>query len=325
MQYKLPVGNSGCGASTLADLQKNATARTAEEIAAVVTAKNKLNKGLYARALMLKKESGLQLRVPLYLLSPFFNLPEFLWPGKRLMNIELKLNSPSRNIIKEASMTDAYDIQISSTQLDISYCILEESLRRSWYSLIEEQRLIRSFDSIRETHFPMPKSSSVYFIPNCTAFGVSPRYLTIFFNEMDIHTGCYKNKYRYSHENIKSLQVFINGSGHYLNQRMRNLSLTSMEHPDVYFFYERFLLMYPEKARSVSLKQFHSDFFLFVVDISPIDYAADKSALSLVTSSSIDISIEFHSENTKNLVCYVHANHKAIVEMSVSGEILENE
>ena len=307
------------------DLEKKCTKRTAAEISAYVEEQKKFNKGLYERALLLKKgDNGFELRIPLRYLSRFFDL-DFVWPAKRLMSIELKLNPASKNLIKEDSMKDAYDIQIVKIDLDISYVTLEESIRRSWYNLLESEKMVRVFDSVRETHFALNANSSVYFLKNVCPFGIYPRFLTIFFQTEEIHLGKFKNSYHYSSMGVSGLEVYCNGNSHYLNPRLSKLSLDDVASPDVFFFYEKFLYLYPETARSVSLAQFHADFFLFCIDLTPFDHNAPKDSLSLVTSGSIDLTIRMESENKKNLICYVHANHKSIVTVDVSGEILENE
>ena len=106
-------GNSECGIITLDDLEKKCTKRTAEEISAVIKEKNSFNQALYERAKMIKKSSsdGFELRVPLRYLSRFFDL-DMVWPGKHLLSIELKMNPPSKTLIKEETMTDSYDVQI---------------------------------------------------------------------------------------------------------------------------------------------------------------------------------------------------------------------
>ena len=308
---------------TIDDLEKKCTKRTAEEISALIDAKNKFNWGLYQRAMLLKKgDDGFQARVPLRYLSRFFDL-DMVWPAKRLLSIEMKLNPASKILIKEDSMKDSYDIQICKIELDLSYVTLEESIRRSWYNLLEQEKMIRVFDSVRETHFSLMANSSVYFLKNVCPFGIFPRFLTIFFQKEGVHLGKFLNSYHYSSMKISALEVYCNGSPHYLNMRMKSLDISNSTSPDVFFFYEKFLFLYPDTARSISLEQFYNDFFLFCIDLSPLDPSAGSDSLSLVTSGSIDLTVKMSETNTTNLICFVHANHKSVISMDVTGEVLD--
>ena len=334
LQYKLPTpeeNNSGAGTAILAEMEKSGVKRTAEEIEQIMLKIKNFNQGSYDRALILKESAntGFTFRVALSFLHPFFCL-KMLYPQKRLLSIELKLNDSSKTIVKAESDNTKYRISIAEAYLDLSYCTLESSLRAKYYELISQEKLMRSFPLIRETHFAIKSGQTLFYLANVCAYGVQPTHLTVLLTEEDRHLGNHAPRFVYKHQNVKSMQFFRNGSPHFLNSRLNSMDLTSITSKDVFFLYEEFLNLYPRAAESISLAKFHSDFFLYCIDLSAAPPGMRKDAdgnqnLSLITSASVDMSLEFHSATTKNLIIYVFAHHNSIASFGPTGEMADDD
>ena len=183
---------------------------------------------------------------------------------------------------------------------------------------------MRSFPVTRESHHTLTKGNSEYRIANVQPFGPIPKRLTLFLLDEDSHNGSFTNRYVYKPFNLSQLQVYTNGVPSYLNNRLQSLDLSKITNKDVHFFYQKFLDCYPDSAKSISLLQFFHQFFLFTIDLAPVDFTANKDAMSLISTGSIDISLKFHPTNTKNLVVYVHSLHHTTITFSATGEIISN-
>ena len=334
MQYKLPTesqNNSGCGTAVLAEMAKSATVRTADEIEALETKMKNFNEGSYERALILKESAtgGFTFLVNLSLLHHFFNL-DILYPQKRLVSIELKLNDPSKTLIKAASDTEKYRLSVVEAHLDLSYVTLEAAIRSRYYELISQENLMRTYPLTRETHFSLKSGMKIYYLPQCTAYGQSANFLTILLTEEESHIGNYSNRYVYKPHDLKTLNLFRNGGPHWLNAHMSGMDLSRKTSKHVYHLYKEFLSMYPKTAESVSLSKFFSDFFIFCVDLTAVPPEMrkqddGKQNLSLITSTSLDLSLEFNKATTKNLIVHVISNHYSVASFGPTGEIIVNE
>lgn len=266
---------------------------------------------------------GMEMRVPLFMFSEFFNLDIF-YPAKRLMNLEFTLNRPAKNLIKQPSDTNEYDIVISNCYLDMSYVTLEESIRRSYYDLIEKEKLIRCISSVREGHFSLQSGSSVYFLHDISPYGVLPEFVTLLLLPDKRHFGCYDYRFLYSRLDIESIQLFIDGLPCFLNDRLRNLQLNNMLSPDVSFFYRNFLLAYGGNARFISLKTFFTDFFCMSFPLTAMATGTSRSSLPLIRSGGLNATITLRSAQSENYVLIVHSHYNSVVKIDVTGEILES-
>ena len=312
-------------------MEKNGKKRTAEEIEEVMTKIKNFNQGSYDRALILKESAngGFTFRVALALLNPFFSL-KMLYPQKRLLSIELKLNDPSKTIVKAESDTTKYRLSIVEAYLDLSYCTLESSLRAKYYELISQEKLVRSFSLVRETHFALKSGQTLFYLANVCAYGVQPTHLTVILTEEERHLGNHAPRFVYKHQNVKSMQFFRNGSPHFLNSRLSSMDLKNITSKHVFFLYEEFLNLYPRAAESISLAKYHSEFFLYCIDLSAAPPGMRKDAdgnqnLSLITSASIDMSLEFTAAIKKNLIVYVIAHHNGIASFGPTGEMADDD
>ena len=128
------------------------------------------NLGLYERALSLTegRTDGITWRVPLSLLTPYFSL-SFLLPQKRLVELCFTRNEASKVIIKAADVTDKYDLEVTEITLDLGLILLEANVRRSYYDLIAQQKLMRALSTQKPSHFNLAKGN--YFKKNSKKIG----------------------------------------------------------------------------------------------------------------------------------------------------------
>ena len=326
------VGNSGCGIVTYDNIISKCTKRDAAAIQAVGEAQRTFNNGLYQRALILKKsaDEGFSFVVPLKLLSPFFAL-DTIFPGKRIISLEFKLNSDPKNLILEADVSDRYSLVVTDINLSLAYVTYEPQLRISWYQILQNQKLIRDYECERTSHFTLLNTSKLHYLTNVLPYGIFPRALLICFITENQHAGCFDNRFVYKHFKLKSLQVFKNGVPHADNPRMTDMSLNDDLGLDSFFWYSNFLNVMGKKAKSVSYNKFHKDFFIFCIDLCGVpphlmlDSSGEFRTLNLVTSGSIDLTIELTELVPTNLICKVIGLHHGICKFDESGEILEDD
>ena len=314
------AGSSGCGAApyeTIITWKK----RTAVQVKAITDALASYNDGLYQRANYVRMSStgaGFALRVPLRYLHTFFALP-MLWPAKRLLNFELRLSPSAKTLIKDDTVSADCSLHIIAASLDISYVVLESSIRSAWYSTVHRESIVRTYPSVRETHFTLQKNSTSYQLQNIIPFGHLPRFFTLVMNTEKAHVGDYSPRFCYMHRDLVGVQVFTNGSPWYDCNRTKKLDFKWMDGADTNYFYHKFLRCFPKNARHVSLKRFHSEFFVLCFDIAPL-FTDDQ--LSLVTNATVDIQLEFKQALTENLILYVHAYRQAIIKVGEEGDIV---
>ena len=320
------IGSSGCGVLTYGDITEKLKKRTTAEITKVMEDQKSTNLGLYQRSDLIRKcqGDGFRVRIPLRFVTPFFGL-DVLWPPKQLLTLEFRLNSSNKNLIIDPKLVEAggkYEMRVMKMVLDLSYVTLEQSVRQTYYSLISEKRLVRTYQHVKESHFSVNSGSTLYFFQSTNAYGRMPRFISLMFIEEATFLGNNKNRFHYHDHGLVTLQVFVNGYPHYNNTRTTKMKLTDMTSVDVSYLYSTFLSVYPAEARDISLERFFKDMFIFTVDLQP---CFDKESLSLLTNGSIDISLEFGAVLTKNLVLCIHSHYSSLVNFGANGEILENE
>ena len=248
---------------------------------------------------------------------------DIVYPCKRLLALEFTLNKSCKNLIKDPSDTNDYDVVVASTFLDLSYITLEETIRRSYYDLIEREKLIRVISGTKESHFSLHQGSSVYFIPNLTSYGKLPLFVTLFVLPDKIHFGNHTNAYRFEPLDIESIELFVDGNESFLNDRLRNLDYSNMLSTDVSWAYRSFLENYGDQAKHVSLRTFFTDFFLLTFPILPTTCVTSKDSLSLIRSGSVNLTLKTKANTTQNYILYCHSHYKSLVTIDVTGEILE--
>ena len=327
-------GNSGCGVASYDDIVKNELCkkRTAEEIKAVATAKKEFNEGLYERALLLKLSAtnGFSFVVPMKMLSSFFGL-ETVFPAKRIISVDFKLNSNAKNLIIEPGVSDKYALVVTAINLDLSYVTFESSLRTSWYDTISQQKLLRSFECEKVNHLTLVKSSLVHYVPNVLPFGIFPRSLVFCLIEEPDHIGCHSNRFVYKPQKLKSIQIFKNGQALSQNDSMKNMNLDDTFGPNCFYWYNSFLKIMPKYAHTISYVKFCSEFFLFCIDLCAIpshlmvDKITGERSLNLISSGAIDLALEFSQLPSENLIVKFIGYHTSICEFDASGEMLKDD
>lgn len=317
---------TGCGIVELDTLKSSAKVRTAAEIQKISMDMQNFNMGLYMRSQLMNqtKGDGIEMRVPLYLLSHFFDLDVF-YPLKRLLTIDLSLNKSCKNLIKDTSDTNDYEVVIKNAYLDLSWVTLESGIRSNYYDLIDKEKLVRLVSSTKESHFSLQSGSSVYFLPNITPFGLLPSFITLLLLPDTVHLGNWSNRFRYSVLDIDSIEIFIDGNPSYLNDRLRNLDLSSEMSMDVTWLYRLFLSAYGTNAKHITLKTFFTDFFCITLPTSALNCGISEDAMPLVRSGSINLSLTLKSNTSRNYVLIVLSNYKSLVKIDVTGEVLESE
>ena len=199
--------------------------------------------------------------------------------------------------------------------------VLESSIRSAWYRLISSQKILRVFDSVHETHFTLAKDSSVFQLANTVPFGTFPRFLTFCFNSEAQHTGNYGPRFVYTAQDLISVHLTANGSSWFDSERVRKLNLEHVDNPDVDYFYQKFLECFPEKAKFVSRKRYFYDMFIFCFDLVPLK---SEDQLSLLTSATINLHLQFKTALVNNLIVYIHSHRKSLITIGEQGDILEN-
>ena len=223
----------------------------------------------------------------------------------------------SKVIIKNESDAETYELEVTGAYLDMSLISLEANIRREYYDLINNDKLMRVLPMERVAHYNIAKGNQVYYLPNCCSFSSIPEWLTILLLTESQHLGDYSNRFVYKHHNLTHLQAFKNGVAHYGNAMQKEMTYgdeSKGQKPEtskfVQYWYSKMLSCYPEPARGISLKKFCSEFFLFCIDFAsttprhmfPKD---ENNPLHLVTSGSIDLNLQFSTILETNLVLYV--------------------
>ena len=148
--------------------------------------------GLYQRALILKnaRDDGIEYTVPLRFLSRYFAINALI-PMKRLGGLTFTMNPPSKVFIKEPSDTNAYSLSITKCHLDISLITLEANIRREFYSLIDQDGLVRMMPVQKAQHFPLAKGSKEYSLPSACTFSELPSFIMLFMITESKHIGMF--------------------------------------------------------------------------------------------------------------------------------------
>ena len=334
-----PGNASGCGIATYSDLTNSAEGnpckkRTATEIQQIMIKKNQFNLGLFERAMMLKSpESNGEFTfiVPLKLLHSFFSLST-VYPQKRILSIEMELNPSSKTLITEPDVArpDSYDICLTSIYLDLSYVTFEANFRIKWMNLINESYLIRTYPCEKVTHHTLSKSSFFHYVPNIIPYGPFPSRLLLAFIKEPVHGGNHSNPFIYQHENIKSIQVYMNGVEHNDNPSMRDMDCSDQWGIHTFQWYSRFLKVMHKNAETVSFKRFFSEMYVFAIDLSSNpshvmkDPITGARKLDLISSGALDIHFQFKSLPETNIVVKVIAFHTGVVKFDASGELIDD-
>ena len=244
----------------------------------------------------------------------------------------LKRNAMSKVIIKNESDSETYDLDITAAYLDISLILLEANIRREYYDLINNDKLMRILPTEKVHHYNIAKGNQIYFLPNCCSFSTIPEWLTIFLITESQHLGDFSNRFVYKHHNLTHLQAFKNGVPHYGNALQKEMSYgdeSKGQKPEtskyVQYWYSKMLSCYGSSPRCVSLQRFCSEFFIFCLDFASTTprhmFPKDENPLHLVTSGSIDLNLQFSSNLETNLVLYVISHENTLVKVGPTGEI----
>ena len=120
MLFEVPnAGSNGCGSATYTQISAPKE-RTAAEVQTLTRKLAAYNDGLYERSNFVRSsaEGGFKLRVALRYLHSFFNL-DLTYPGKRLIQIELKLAPSAKTLIRDPSVSHKYSLHIADASLDL--------------------------------------------------------------------------------------------------------------------------------------------------------------------------------------------------------------
>ena len=316
------MGTSGCGIATYDQIMAM-TQRTEPEITAVVKSMKQFNQGLYDRSNYVRQSAegdGFRLRIALRFLHNFFDL-DLCLPAKRLISVVAKLGPSQKCLIKDPSLTSNYSLHVTKASLDVGYVVLESSIRSAWYEMISSEKLLRVYDSCRESHFTLAKGSKTYQYQDVNPHGPYPRFVSFFFSTEAKHIGNWTPRYCYVPHKLTSVELTSNGHSWFDADRIRNMDLTHVDGMDTNYWYQQFLKCYGEKAKSICIKRFHSELYLFCLDLVPL---MTENSLSLLTSATISLQLEFSEPLTENLIIYVHSHRKALMRISEEGEVLES-
>ena len=211
--------------------------------------------------------------------------------------------------------------------LDISLISLEANVRREFYTLINEDKLMRSIKVMKPSHFNIPKGSQAYFFPNASSFTQVPEWVILMMITEKQHLGDFSNRFVYKHRNLTHLITKKNGVDHYGNESQKEMKLDEIMGKDTQYWYKKMLACFPPPARTISLKHFVSNFFLFCIDLKPTPthmYPENEaSPLHLVSSGTLDFELTFKENVPENMVLYIISKQSGIVQIGPTGEIEE--
>ena len=254
----------------------------------------------------------------------FFAL-DTLWPCKRVMAFEIRLQCDSKVIVKPDSFTDTYTLSIAQINLIMHYVNLEPLIRSRWYEDIERNGLVRSFKYNRTAQFTLASGQKSFFLNNCLSFSAMPHHLTLIFVREKVYNGAFKTPYVYKHENVKTIHLFQGGIAHRNNSQMSDMDLTNSDSYCGWFLYNQFCkLMCKGAYPTVTYAEFYSHMFVYTFDLSLMPshmVEQPPKPLDLITSGSVDIHITFNNALTENYVIELSAYHTGIVAFDASGDI----
>ena len=61
-------------------------------------------------------------------------------------------------------------VKVMEMRIELGVLTLEQGVRREYYQLINDEKLVRAMDTKKIKHFNLPSGQQVYFIPNCMNF-----------------------------------------------------------------------------------------------------------------------------------------------------------
>ena len=295
------------------------------------------NSGLYWRSQLLgmSRTQDVVTCVPMHYLSPFFKMDAFV-PQRQPIAIDLTLADPKTVLILKDGMTNnpKFKLVVKAARLKVFYCVFLPSLKDRWVQSLAQLKLKRSVQIVRNSNVTVPIGSSNTRITNAFNFGITPASIVLFFVPSVAEYGNYKDiRFSYSHNNVQTIQVFLSGNPIQANHTMLNMDTAAKNGVDVYQLYLQFIQMFGENAVYESIESFHTDFFLFCINLSPNprmgnDYGVTERdtdrQVSFLRADSIDIFVEFKEKTTSELIFHCNGYFDKIIKMSEYGELLDD-